>query len=223
MTVVGAVLLSTFLSMGALAAAPSPQPSSALCGATIVADLELDHDLVCSVFVGGLIVGANGVTIHLKGHSITGASRGPPVRGITVNGRTDVNIVGPGTVTNFRTGIAITASHDVLVRKVTVVNNGASVFGDGDGIRVVASTDVTIEKCNIRGNGNDGIQVLASTGVRLEKNEVSGSINGINLGSAGSAVEKNKISMNTCGVKGSTVGNELKKNHFTANLADFCA
>lgn len=39
-----------------------------LCGATIVANLRLDHDLTC---VGaGLIAGADGITINLNGHTI---------------------------------------------------------------------------------------------------------------------------------------------------------
>jgi parallel beta-helix repeat protein len=211
----------TFLSVGAWAA-PASQPTSDLCGTTILTDVELDHDLVCARG-GGIVVGANGITVSLKGHSITGPSRGLPFRGISVAGRSDVTIEGPGTVTNFRTGILITGSQDVLVRKVTFADNGAAAFGDGDGIRILLSTRVTIEKCNVLGNGNDGIQVTSSTDVLLIKNDVSASRNGINLTAVGNQLEKNKISLNTCGVKGSAVGNLLTKNHFTANTADFCA
>jgi len=210
-----------FLSVGALAA-PATQPTSDLCGATIVSDVELDHDLVCTG--SGLIVGANGVTIVLNGHSIRGPSRGALfLTGILVSGKTGVTIQGPGTVTNFRTGIAITGSQDVLVRQVTVVGNGAAPFGDGDGIRILSSARVTIEKCNVLGNGNDGIQVTSSSDVLLIKNDVSGSRNGINLAAVGTQIEKNEISLNMCGVKGSTVGNLLTKNRFTANTADVCA
>ena len=38
-----------------------------LCGATIVEDLRLDHDLVCAG--DGLIVGADDITIDLNGHA----------------------------------------------------------------------------------------------------------------------------------------------------------
>ena len=215
------VLLSGVVSVGALAATPPVAPSSDLCGKTIVADLKLDHDLVCAG--SGITVGANGIEIDLNGHSITGPSRGPPLRGITVIGRVDVEIEGPGTVTNFRTGILIMNSVNVEVEKVTVAGNGARLFGDGDGIRIVSSTDVEVEKSDIRDNGNDGVEITLSTDVELEKNRILGNGNGISLRGAGGEIEKNKIMKNACGVKGSTVGSELEKNYFKDNDVDFCA
>jgi len=243
------VLLSGVLSLGALAATPPVAPSSDLCGKTIVADLKLDHDLVCpgsGITVGangieidlnghsitgpsrgpplrGITVGANGIEIDLNGHSITGPSRGPPLRGITVIGRVDIEIEGPGIVTNFRTGILIMNSVKVEVERVTVAGNGLRPFGDGDGIRIVSSVDVEVEKSDIRDNGNDGVEITLSTDVELEKNQILGNGNGIALRGAGGEIEKNKIMNNACGVKGSTVGSELEKNHFKDNVADFCA
>jgi parallel beta-helix repeat protein len=215
------VLLSGVLSLGALAATPPVAPSSDLCGKTIVADLKLDHDLVCPG--SGITVGANGIEIDLNGHSITGPSRGPPLRGITVIGRVDIEIEGPGIVTNFRTGILIMNSVKVEVERVTVAGNGLRPFGDGDGIRIVSSVDVEVEKSDIRDNGNDGVEITLSTDVELEKNQILGNGNGIALRGAGGEIEKNKIMNNACGVKGSTVGSELEKNHFKDNVADFCA
>src|SRR3990172_7828061 len=207
-----------FLSMGVLAA-PATHPSSARCGTAVVTNLVLSSDLVCAG--SGITLAADGITIALNGHSITGPSRGPPLVGIRVVGRAGVSIEGPGTVTNFRTGIVIAGSHDVTVTRVSVMGNGLSGFLDGDGIRVLSSTGVTIEKCDVRNNGNDGIQIVASTGVVLKKNDVSGSLGGINLAAVGNQIEKNTITANACGVKGSTAGNELKKNQFAANVADF--
>jgi len=213
---------------GAFAASPVAReivvagaPSSDLCGKTIIEDLELDHDLACTGM--GITVGADGVDIELNGHTIRGPSRGPPLRGITIAGRADVEIEGPGTVENFRTGILILNSRHVEIEKVIVARNGHALFGDGDGIRIVGSTDVEVEKCTILGNGNDGIEVVSSTDVELEKNRILGNGNGISLRGAGGEIEKNKIMNNACGVKGSTAGNELKKNQFAANVADFCA
>ena len=45
-----------------------------LCGATIAEDLKLHHDLTCAG--AGLIVGADGITIDLNGHTITGLGKG---------------------------------------------------------------------------------------------------------------------------------------------------
>jgi len=219
-TFASAVFVAVFSSLGA-SAASGPQPSSALCGMTIVTSVALASDLVCTG--NGITVGADGITIALKGHSITGPSRGPPLRGIMVTGHTGVSIQGPGNVTNFRTGIVITNSHDITVKAVTVRANGLFGFPEADGILVRSSTGVTIEKSDVRDNGNNGIQIVASTGVVLEKNLVSGSLSGINLGSAGNRIEKNTITTNACGVKGSTIGNELRKNVFVNNVADFCA
>ena len=51
--------------------APVARATDDLCGATILADLTLDHDLTC---VGnGLIVGADGISLKLNGHTITGS------------------------------------------------------------------------------------------------------------------------------------------------------
>jgi parallel beta-helix repeat protein len=225
---IAAVLLASSLAVLGAAAGPSspPQgssllpPSNDLCGKTIVADLELDHDLIC--MGSGITVGADGVEIELNGHSITGPSRGPPTRGITVIGRTHVSIEGPGTVTNFRTGILISNSHDVEVEKVTVSGNGFRAFGDGDGIRILGSTHVEIEKCDIRGNGNDGVEIMSSTDVELEKNKISENGNGIAIAATGNEIEKNTITANACGVKGSTAGNELHGNKLKLNTVDYC-
>jgi len=228
MTCAMLLLGSSLVAFGALAGpSPAPRgalllaPSSDLCGKTIFVDLELDHDLVCAG--NGITVGADGIEIELNGHSITGPSRGPPTRGITIAGRTNVEIEGPGTVTNFRTGIVISSSHGVSVEKVTVAGNGLRAFADGDGIRILASTDVEVEKCTIADNGNDGIQIASSTGVELEKNKISGNVNGIAIASVGNEIEKNKITGNTCGVKGSRDGNEFEHNHYKDNVAKFCA
>ena len=196
-------------------------PSSDLCGKTIIEDLELDHDLACTGM--GITVGADGVDIELNGHTIRGPSRGPPLRGITIAGRADVEIEGPGTVENFRTGILILNSRHVEIEKVIVARNGHALFGDGDGIRIVGSTDVEVEKCTILGNGNDGIEVVSSTDVELEKNRIAENGNGIRLAAVGNEIEKNKITANACGIRGSTSGNELEKNKFDHNTADYCA
>lgn len=195
--------------------------SGDLCGTTIMADLVLTQDLVCRG--NGLIVGADGIEIRLNGHSITGPSRGPPLRGITIVQRTDVEIEGPGTVTNFRTGILISNSREIELERVTVTNNGLAGFPDGDGIRILASTDVEIENSRITGNGNDGVQVVASTEVEFEKNWIVQNGNGISISGSGFEVERNRFTGNACAVKGSIVGHEFERNRYTENTVDFCA
>ena len=81
-----------------------------LCGTTIVEDLTLDQDLTCSG--DGLIIGADGIKIDLKGHTITGSGSGV---GIGVTGRTNVSIAG-GTVRNFVAGVRVSNSSDVVIK-----------------------------------------------------------------------------------------------------------
>src|SRR5262245_33573896 len=70
-----------------LIAATGAQPLDNLCGATIVADLKLDHDVVC---VGdGLIAGADGIWIDLDGYTLSGSGTGV---GIVITGRRELVI-----------------------------------------------------------------------------------------------------------------------------------
>ena len=57
--------------------------ASDLCGVTIVENLTLDHDQTCTG--DGLVVGADGITIDLNGHTLAGLGTGV---GIEVTGRT---------------------------------------------------------------------------------------------------------------------------------------
>jgi len=252
MSVTGVLLVALLASFATIGGKPA---SSDLCGQTITADLELDHDLVCRgpgirLEANGITLDlnghSNGITLDLNGHSITGSSRSLPFVGITISNQDDVTILGHGTVTNFRTGILIVNSHDIVVKKVEVTGNGVAASANGDGIRIFSSYDIRLEKNDVKENGNDGIEVFSSTGVEIVKNdiegngndgiEVSGSTgvkivkndieenrNGITFsGSIGNTVEKNEIEENTCGVSGQTLGNTFSKNKFEDNVVDFC-
>jgi len=229
MSVTGVLLVALLASFATIGGAPA---SSDLCGQTITADLELDHDLVCRgpgirLEANGITLDlnghSNGITLDLNGHSITGSSRSLPFVGITIGNQDDVTILGHGTVTNFRTGILIVNSHDIVVKKVEVTGNGVAASANGDGIRIINSYDVRLEKNEIEGNGNDGIEVSGSTGVKIVKNDIEENRNGITFsGSIGNTVEKNEIEENTCGVSGQTLGNTFSKNKFEDNVVDFC-
>ncbi len=96
--------------------------ASDLCGTTILADLKLDHDLICTG--PGLIVGADGITIDLNGHTITGPGSGV---GINVPNRTGVLIVG-GTVRNFLAGVQLVNSTAIVVKDNRFTGNQDAVF-----------------------------------------------------------------------------------------------
>ena len=118
-----------------------------LCGVTIVASVKLDHDLICAG--DGLTVGADGVRLNLKGHTIAGSGGGA---GVTVAGHTDVSILG-GTVRNFATGVRVTQSADVVIKEMELRANG-------DGVDLqVGSTEITIKENAFRDNTTRGIML----------------------------------------------------------------
>ena len=82
-----------------------------MCGATILANLKLDHDLACAG--GGLIVGADGIKLDLNGHTITGSGTGD---GINVTGRTNVSIFG-GTIRNFGAGVLTNTATGIVIKR----------------------------------------------------------------------------------------------------------
>ena len=92
-----------------------------LCGTTIVADLELDQDLICSG--DGLVVGADGIRIKLNGHTITGSGSGA---GIVVTGRTDVSIAG-GTIRAFAVGVRLNTSTDIVIKDTEFAANAEGI------------------------------------------------------------------------------------------------
>lgn len=152
--------------------------ASDLCGTTVTTDTELQHDLSCAA--GGIAVGADGITIDLNGHTIAG-SQDPESVGMLILGRTDVLVVGPGTISGFHTGIRIDGSSGVVVDGVTAVSNGAFTPSGppfpfsplGDGIVVTMSSEVRLKQNTLAGNGDDGINVHMSTAVIVTENVVT--------------------------------------------------
>ncbi len=213
-----------------------PAAASDLCGQTITMDLELDHDLVCTG--DGLIVGANELTIELNGHTISGSGTATAIgkAGIRVDGRSDVTIEGPGTVTKFQTGVLIANSHDIVVKRIHAVENGLMTpggppfpFSASDGIHITMSSSVVVEKNLARRNGDDGINVHMSTGVWVVKNTLDDNTHdGIRLDLANANVlAKNLVLSHDSVFAGAPVGcgielfgskdNVIEKNHLAGN------
>lgn len=137
--------------------------ASELCGATITDDLKLRHDLACDE--AGITVGADGVTIRLNGHTISGPdSHDSAISGIIVNGSSDVTIRGPGTIVGFFAGIRIVNSSDVEVKRLTVRGSHEA------GIRLEGSTEVEIVRNKVFGHGHDAIQLRNSHGNVIKDN-----------------------------------------------------
>ena len=124
---------------------------------TITQDSQLVGDVTCNVALSQpganpcIAFGFDHIKLRLNGHTITGPVI-PPVGcsvpgdamfgvGIEANGRTDVNIEGPGVIQHFeRWGIFLDASTDVTVKRVTVNRNCWS------GMQVTSTTDSHFEE-----------------------------------------------------------------------------
>jgi len=208
-----------------------------LCGATIVEDLKLDRDLVCTG--SGLIVGADGIKLDLRGHSITGSGAGV---GISVAGRTNVTISG-GTVRNFESGVLVVGSTGVVIRRNELRQNGDgtdiqagsrgntirdNVFRDNRtrGIMLRSLTvDNRIEENTFTGN-RVGILVFGAADSTVRENMVSASVLAgirINVIATGNVIEENTVMSNPAGIEflitptGSAIGNAVVENRIAGN------
>ena len=208
-----------------------------LCGATIVANLELDHDLTCAG--NGLIVGADGIRLNLHGHTIAGAGSGV---GISVIGRTGVWIVG-GTVRTFQTAVLVLNSTAVMIRANQFVANvdgvdfqagsvGSAIsenhFQDNRtrGIMLRGGTSANIVNENTFAGNRVGILVNGPVGTTVKENTVSFStLAGIRIGvtATDNLIAENTVVSNPAGIDfivtppDSAIGNMLRENTIASN------
>lgn len=207
-----------------------------LCGATIVANLKLDHDLTCAG--DGLIVSADGIRLDLNGHAIGGSGSGA---GIRVIGRTGVSIVG-GTIQNFGTGVLVLNSTAVVIRDNQLVDNIDGVdfqagsvgntikenhFQDNRvrGIMLRGGTSANIISENTFAGNRTGILVNGAIATAVKENLVSSSgLAGIRIGvtATGNLIMENTVVSNPAGIEflvmtGSATGNTLRENTIASN------
>ena len=229
--------------------APDPPPTSSgsavvpgalshvLCAATLLESVKLDHDLTCTG--NGLIVGADGITIDLNGHAITGAGSGI---GIAVTGRNDIRITG-GTIRNFAVAVRTLMSTGVLIdhnefdgnpegidlqagsNKNTIKDN-AFRNSATRAIMLRGDTSANDIKANTFSGNRVGILLFGATFSTLKDNIISGSaVAGIriNVIATGNVLKDNTVTSNLAGIEflvtttGSAVGNELKGNTILTN------
>ena len=103
------------------------QGSELTCGATVTADVVLEADLIgCPG--KGLVIGADGVTIDLNGHTIGGSATSMAAgdEGVSAN-RFDGVTVRNGTIRDFFYGVELISSSDNRIEDITFSDNAASV------------------------------------------------------------------------------------------------
>jgi parallel beta helix pectate lyase-like protein len=176
-------LLALLGALAAFALASSPAQASPLnCGDTITQDARLDADLL-NCPGDGIVIGADGVTLDLNGHTIDGRGSGT---GVSARGYDDVGVV-RGAIQGFATGVSFEDVFGGAVRKVA--------FG-GNGIACTSSQGCVIEGNAVYGAGI----VVVRTGTRaatvIRENLVRGASGAgitVNFTGAETAVTGNRV------------------------------
>ena len=192
-----------------LAAAPS-NGSSAIpitaCGQNVTSNAVMTQDLVCAGL--GIAVGAPGITIDLKGHTLRGTGNG---YGIYNPAGQDHVTIKNGVVRNYTAGIRFWTSDDATVSNVVVSGNTAQgLYIDGNGVSIASST--------ASGNGNTGF-IVTGTSARISSSIAAGNaIYGVSVNGDGASIKSSTISGNGWGgvfVTGN--GAKLKANKANGN------
>jgi len=179
--VTAARILLVAAALAILTLAPAAQAGHVECGDVLVRDTKLDSDVVCPPETDGLTIGADDVTLDLKGHVISGNADhlGPPAVGVQATGRTGLHIRN-GTVTGFSTGVRLEAS-DSEVRDLNV--DGASA--------IIVNGDNNVVRRNEANGSFDAISVTGSSAV-VERNTASAEL-ALNVAGSDPRVSRNVI------------------------------
>ena len=178
---IGAVLAALFAGTALVGSADAVTPLG--CGSVIKANTTLAADIgPCNQ--GGLIIGADNVTLNLGGKTVFGKTRGGDGAGIRIEGRSNVTLTN-GIVRAFDTGVVILGGGSNTVQGVSVRNNvGVLKSGKqqlGDGVAIQSSNNNTITGNTITGNGPfGGITILGDTSDPT-------------LGSSGNSIVNNQV------------------------------
>jgi large repetitive protein len=215
---------------GVTAAGGQSPPPGLECGDTITADTTLDRDLT-NCPSNGIVIGAEGITLDLNGHSISGD--GKLVRRCPRRQPCDIGIandhsgvtVQNGSVRGFAVGVGVFGvRHNRLVKLAssenqffgfviagsarTVIRNSsgsANPAPDGDGLGVFDSHDLRIVGNSFRRNGQLGMHIESSTDNLIKGNVVARNSDfGIFLEADGNQVRGNRSIRD--GVTGIVVG-----------------
>jgi len=168
----GALIAAQTASVAAAATGPA-------CGATLTESLTLHADLVgCTG--AGLVVGADGITIDLHGHRITGDGR-TTYPGVLVQGHRGVTITG-GVVRRFDAGVALVDSSGDRISRLDATDN--THFG----IALINTSTSRITAVTTRRNTDFGIWVRGGAGNRLEQVTATENEFGVNFEETSRAV-----------------------------------
>jgi len=226
----------TFLILPAtLFAATTPVTS---CGTVIGTSgtYELAANLNCPSGGYGVSILTDKVTLLLNGYTITGGGTTGNNAGVLVGEYTSVEILGPGTITNFPTGVYFAGAVDSGLVGATLTQNDTAIGVANGSSGPSNSLTITQNACssgsvgvyvtgmthsrvtgNICSGGFAGIEVWNGSDNSFEGNVVSNTANGgagfLVLGGSGNNILGNQFYSNSVGID-----NESTGNHYQANL-----
>jgi nitrous oxidase accessory protein NosD len=138
--------------------------TNAACGQVVEGLVELNSDLNCSG--DGLIVGQDGTTIRLNGHTIRGPGPDSSKVGISVGNEDRVRIEGPGTIEQYQAAILASGAKGTSITSLTLRGNQIALFSTG--------TEDLQAMQNMINSNSIGVASHSSTGLQLDENLISG-------------------------------------------------
>jgi hypothetical protein len=209
----GAVVVAV-VAFGPEAGAATTQISG--CDQTVKTNAVLTKGLFCQG-MPGIVVGASGITIDLKGFRVRGDNTSGNI-GVDDTGGFDKVTVKDGVVRNFDTGVYAVGDKVVISSLVVSGNSlsGVVTFGDSakftsvtasgngtNGIAVAGGSSASITSAAASGNGATGIQV-SGVSASIRSSTASGNHNGILVGSSASLKSVTASGNFAAGITGST-------------------
>jgi len=165
-----APIVAAALVAGALAVPASQAAGAPLhCGATITKSTKLTRNLG-NCPGAGLVIGADGITLDLGGHTVAAAAkRNPKAHGILNVGHDGVTIKG-GTVKGFGAyGVRLAG-----VERNHVV--GMTMTANFTGIGLVESSHNLVEDSAMTGSRFTGVNLTGGTANRVRHNQIADSV-----------------------------------------------
>jgi len=198
-------------SPSATEATTAPISASVSCGEVIKQSVKLTSNLDCKT--DGIIIGADGITVDLNGHTLTGPGIETSKVGLMLSDQDDVIIKGPGIVQNFQAGALNTGGDSDTISGVTFTKNSIGSFNTG-------AAKTAIED-NLFFSNNIGVASHTSTGTNLltnlfKSNDLAGATF---VNSAANEVAFNTIQGSVSGLffDGQSSDNTVKSNNVLDN------
>jgi hypothetical protein len=185
------------------------------CGQTVTTDAQLAFDLSCASG-NGLVVGVDGITIDLAGHTLSGTTSG---NGVEITNRSNITVRN-GTITGWATGVRAVVGSNIAVQDldITVPSSGPTsgvAFGATSSASVVNTVihdggiGVLVDGASgstVQGNHFDAPQqavlVSGANDTLVTQNEANGSASGVAIGtgSTGTTITDNVLRTGVAGI-----------------------